>query len=162
MCTSFVSGRLSNRKLFIRVKHDKLQRRIHHGKYIRFDRGIGTAGYHKSMGCPSGGQKIQARRGICALPPALPNAAGTIDLSSCSRSQTLCCRDHSCLLSTAVGVEIIDTNLRIDMQGRLFLYNPSGLLTASGLPPGGTGVMDAVATTPTTGVTISMSDRTII
>ena len=57
---------------------------------------------------------------------------------------------------------LLNTNLRTDMQGSLFLSHPSGLLLASGLPPGGTGVMDATATTPTPGGTTALSDRTFV
>ena len=57
---------------------------------------------------------------------------------------------------------LLNTNLWKDMQGRSFLYHPSGLLMASSLPPGGTGVMDAAATTLTTGVTTALSDRTFV
>src|SRR5436853_215489 len=84
-------------------------------------------------------------------PSAFPHYRSGNNRSPCSRSQTLYCCDHSCFLITAVGVESTDTNLRTDMQGRLFLYNRPGLLMASDLPPGGTGVMDVAATTPSTG-----------
>src|SRR5438045_2635774 len=109
MCTSFVSGRLRNRKLFTRVKREKLQRRIHNGKYIGFGNGIVPPGYHKSMECPRGRQKAQAGRSICALPPAPSNAAGTIDLPSCSRNPTLYCCVYFCTSRTVNSVTVKQT-----------------------------------------------------
>jgi hypothetical protein len=85
-----------NRELIEKFERNR-GRRVYHGRNIRFHSGIGTSQCHESTRYPEGGQKIQARRSVCALQPASTSAGGTVEPPTCARSQDPCCSCHVCL-----------------------------------------------------------------